>query len=105
MYRLLLVGLLLFTIPAVIVAQEDKEKGKDAATDKGVKDGDKAKADSSGEVEVMVHRTWLDRVADVGAKIAGVLGLVFLCFITLLLMGLRSDIGQLLEKIDKGGPS
>jgi hypothetical protein len=104
MYRLFLVGLLLFAIPAVVVAQEDKDKAKDAATDKANKEGDKAKAGSgSSDVsQVTVHRNLFERVVDAGPSIASLLSLILLCLIALLLMGLRSDIAKLM---DKGGPS
>jgi hypothetical protein len=110
MYRFLLMALLLLAMPALAAAQEDKEKGKNATKD-GAKEGAVDKKDDKGDSDEpqpgwykREPSTWL-RVVEVSLKIAAIAPVVLLTLIALLLFGLRSDIGQLLEKMDKGGPS
>src|SRR5580704_10904985 len=101
MLRLVLVGLLFLAVPALALAQDDP-KDKNGAGEKA-KDSDKKDAKNGSTTETgqgIYHRTWYERVVDVGVTIMPLVQIVLLCLILFSLFGLRSDIGRFLEKRD-----
>src|SRR5262249_53125889 len=110
MYRLLIIGMLLFAVPTLLLAQEDKAKDAPAEKDKNG-DKDKAAADKDKPADAKAAPTFEIAVGEsfIGMPrmqvIANVLILVLLCIVYIQGMMTRSELKELIEQMGKSSPS
>ncbi|MCS6853104.1 MAG: hypothetical protein NZ700_18265 [Gemmataceae bacterium] len=98
-WGLLFLTALVLAVPAVgFAADETPTKPNEAAATKP----DKDKKDASAE-ETVVEKTMLGKIADWGNAILPLFQVAILVLIAVWVIGMRSELKELAERVSKGG--